>query len=72
MNCKGFGSVCDGKVGVSLVEPTANGRGTARVELWVYGARYPYKLSAGEACKLGAALLAAADELANPVSAASE
>ena len=60
-----IGSVCGGRIGVTLVTPDPGGRGTARVELDVYGARYPYKLSEAEARALGDSLLAGAASLSN-------
>ena len=64
MDCMGIGSVCQGQVGVDLVTPEPGGRGTARVELSVHGARYPYKLSVVEARALAKSLLDAANQLA--------
>jgi hypothetical protein len=58
-----FGEVKDGKLSVWLVERGSDGRGKPRVEMRVYGARYPYSLSAAEARELGLALIAGADGL---------
>ena len=60
---KEFGSVCAGSVGVSVAMPLAGSRARPRIELKVYGARYPYKLAAEDARALAEALLKAADEL---------
>jgi len=61
-----IGSVCDNKVRVSVVTPEAGGRGTPRVELAVYGARYAYRLSPAEARALADSLTAAAENLTSP------
>ena len=58
-----LGSACDGRITVSLATPTVGSRAQARVEIEVYGARYPYKLAAEEARELGTALLRAAEQL---------
>ncbi len=67
MQRKPIGHVCDTKVQVLLVTPEPGGRGRASVELTVWGARYPYKLSVAEARDLAAALTAAADELEDAI-----
>lgn len=60
-----IGSVCAGRVGVDLVTPDPGGRATVRVELSVWGARYPYKLAAEEARTLARLLEDAAERLTN-------
>jgi hypothetical protein len=60
---KDIGSELSGKLWVGLVLPDDGGRGNPRVQLEVYGARYPYKLDAAAARRLGQALIAGADEL---------
>lgn len=60
---KGLASEVSGKLWVGLVLPDEGGRGNPRVELAVYGARYPYKLDATTARRLGQALIEGADEL---------
>ena len=60
---KEIGSVCAGRVRVSVATPAAVSRARPRIELSVYGARYPYKLAVADARELADALQKAADDL---------
>jgi hypothetical protein len=64
MRIKDIGGVLNGRVNVRVVTPQERGHGLARVELVVYGARYPWKLDEHEARELAASLTAGAEELA--------